>query len=36
MCDKVILDNGGMIMFIPDFWKDHKMSDNLLIIILLH
>ena len=33
MCDKVILVNGGMLIFVPDCCKDHKMTDNLLVIV---
>ena len=36
MCEKGILDKGGVLMFIPDCCKDHNMTDNLLIIILIN
>ena len=30
MCDKVILENGRMLMFISDCYKDKKLRDNAL------
>ena len=36
MCDKVIIENGGMLGFIPDCYKDKKCVIKLLIIILIH
>ena len=28
MCDKVILENGGMIMFVCDYYKNQKMINK--------
>ena len=28
MCDKVILENGGMSTFVPDCYKNQKMCDK--------
>ena len=28
MCDKVILENGGMLVFIPDCYKDQNMYNK--------
>ena len=28
MCDKIILENGGMLRFIPDCYKNQKMCDK--------
>ena len=28
MCDKVILENGGMTTFIPNCYKNQKMCDK--------
>ena len=28
MCDKNILENGGMLIFLPDCYEDHKVCDN--------
>ena len=36
MCDKVILENGGMLKFIPDGYKNQTMCYNLLLIGLMH
>ena len=36
ICDKVILENGGMLRPIPDCYKNQKMFLNLLILILIH
>ena len=36
MCDKVIIHNGEMLILIPYWYKDPKMSDNLLITMLKH
>ena len=36
MCDKVIQENGGMLIFIADCYKDQKCVIELLIIILMY
>ena len=36
MCGKVILGNFGMLMFIPDCYKNQKCLIKLLMIILKH
>ena len=28
MCDKAILENGGMLKFVPDSYKNHKMCNK--------
>ena len=28
ICDRVILENGGTLMFIPDFYKNKKMCNK--------
>ena len=28
MCDKVILENGGILMFIPDCYKNQRMYNK--------
>ena len=28
MCDKVILENSGMLMFVPNYYKNQKMCNN--------
>ena len=28
MCDKVAIENGGMLGFSPDYYRDQKMFDN--------
>ena len=28
MCDKAILENGGMLMLIPDCYKDQYLSNK--------
>ena len=35
MCDKV-LKNAGMLIFVPDCYKDQKFMMKLLIIIHMH
>ena len=30
MCDKVIIKNAGMLMFISDFYKDHNMCNKVV------
>ena len=30
MCDKVILENGGMLMFIPDHYKDQNICNKVV------
>ena len=34
--NKVILENGGMLMFIPDCYKDKKIVIMLFVITLMH
>ena len=36
ICDRVILENGRTLMFIPDFYKNKKCVIKLLMIILMH
>lgn len=36
MRDKVIVENGEILGFIPESYKDKKMCDQLLIFILMH
>ena len=36
MCDKVIVENGGMFGFIPDCFKDEKCEVKMLIIVFMH
>ena len=36
MCNKVILENDGMLRFIPDSYNNQKMCDKALIIIFLY
>ena len=36
MFDKVILENGGMLVFISDCYKDQKCVMILLIIMFMH
>lgn len=36
MHDKVIVENGEILGFIPESYKDKKMCDQLLIFILMH
>ena len=36
MYNKVILENRGMLRFIPDCYKNQKCLINLLILVILH
>ena len=36
MCDKVILENGGMLRFIPDCYKTKKTSEKAVDYYYMH